>query len=126
MNTSSLLRSTGELRIVHLTDAFDATRAFYEKTLQLVILSEWGRGEGDRGIIYALKDTQLEILEGPPSAPSESFYVYIEVEDIDALHAELSKTCEIVDPLTTRPWKHRNFSIRDPGGLKLKFFSKTE
>jgi catechol 2,3-dioxygenase-like lactoylglutathione lyase family enzyme len=43
--------------------------------------------------------------------------VSIEVEDVDALHAEaVRRGLEIVYPLTDEPWGVRRFFVRDPDG----------
>jgi catechol 2,3-dioxygenase-like lactoylglutathione lyase family enzyme len=43
--------------------------------------------------------------------------VSVEVEDVDALHAEaVRRGLEIVYPLTDEPWGIRRFFVRDPDG----------
>ena len=43
--------------------------------------------------------------------------ISIEVQDVDALHAEaVSRGLEIVYPLTDEPWGIRRFFVRDPDG----------
>ena len=113
-----------ESRIVFIVKEYQRTRDFYEKTVGLCIVSEWDRTKGDRGVVYQLGSTHLEILEGDISPLTQGFYVYLEVEDIDALWERLSGTVEIVDAIGTRPWGHRNFSIKDPNGFTIKFFSR--
>jgi uncharacterized glyoxalase superfamily protein PhnB len=76
--------------------------------------------------VFGLGKTRLEILESRDEPVSEGFYVYVEVDDVNKLWNKLSKTEAIADPIATRPWKHRNFSIKDPAGYKVKFFSKTD
>ena len=47
-------------------------------------------------------------------------HVSIEVEDVDALHAEaLRRGLEIVYPLTDEPWGIRRFFVRDPDGTVI-------
>jgi catechol 2,3-dioxygenase-like lactoylglutathione lyase family enzyme len=44
-------------------------------------------------------------------------HLSIEVQDVDALHAEaVSRGLEIVYPLTDEPWGIRRFFVRDPDG----------
>jgi catechol 2,3-dioxygenase-like lactoylglutathione lyase family enzyme len=43
--------------------------------------------------------------------------ISIEVQDVDALHAEaVARGLEIVYPLTDEPWGIRRFFVRDPDG----------
>jgi catechol 2,3-dioxygenase-like lactoylglutathione lyase family enzyme len=44
-------------------------------------------------------------------------HVSVEVEDVDALHADaVRRGLEIVYPLTDEPWGIRRFFVRDPDG----------
>jgi catechol 2,3-dioxygenase-like lactoylglutathione lyase family enzyme len=46
--------------------------------------------------------------------------VSVEVEDVDALHAEaVRRGLEIVYPLTNEPWGIRRFFVRDPDGVVI-------
>ena len=46
--------------------------------------------------------------------------VSVEVEDVDALHAEaVRRGLEIVYPLTNEPWGIRRFFVRDPDGTVI-------
>jgi catechol 2,3-dioxygenase-like lactoylglutathione lyase family enzyme len=46
--------------------------------------------------------------------------VSVEVENVDALHAEaVRRGLEIVHPLTNEPWGIRRFFVRDPDGTVI-------
>jgi catechol 2,3-dioxygenase-like lactoylglutathione lyase family enzyme len=46
--------------------------------------------------------------------------ISVEVEDVDALHAEAQRRgLEIVYPLTDEPWGIRRFFVRDPDGVVI-------
>jgi catechol 2,3-dioxygenase-like lactoylglutathione lyase family enzyme len=46
--------------------------------------------------------------------------VSVEVENVDALHAEaVRRGLEIVYPLTNEPWGIRRFFVRDPDGVVI-------
>jgi catechol 2,3-dioxygenase-like lactoylglutathione lyase family enzyme len=46
--------------------------------------------------------------------------VSVEVEDVDALHAEaVRRGLEIVYPLTDEPWGVRRFFVKDPDGTVI-------
>ncbi len=113
-----------ELRIVFRVRKYDQAREFYEQTLGLSVLNEWNRSDSDRGVVYALGRAQLEILKADTDPIAEGTYTYIEVTDVDALWESLAGKVEVIDPIATQEWRHRNFSIRDPNGFKLKFFTK--
>jgi catechol 2,3-dioxygenase-like lactoylglutathione lyase family enzyme len=114
-----------EVRIVLISKQYSETRQFYEEILNLRVLKEWDHGEGRLGVVYAIGNTCLEILQGPASSIIADFYIYIKVGDIDKLWEVLQNRVSIEDSIMTQPWGHRNFSIRDPNGYKLKFFSET-
>ncbi|WP_210491776.1 VOC family protein [Patulibacter sp. SYSU D01012] len=64
---------------------------------------------GDRG-------TQLSVMDADASAPVVPD-VSIEVDDVDAVHAEaVRRGLAIVHPLTDEPWGVRRFFLRDPDG----------
>ncbi|HRH94101.1 MAG TPA: VOC family protein [Candidatus Peribacteria bacterium] len=114
-----------EVRIVFMTTVYEKMRMFYERTLGLRVLDEWDAPEEhNRGVVYDLNGTQLEILEATDAPVILGSYTYIEVADVNELWERLSSTVQIAEPIADRPWKHRNFSIKDPGGFTLKFFSK--
>jgi catechol 2,3-dioxygenase-like lactoylglutathione lyase family enzyme len=46
--------------------------------------------------------------------------ISVEVEDVDALHAEaVRRGLEIVYPLTDEPWNVRRFFVKDPDGTVI-------
>jgi predicted enzyme related to lactoylglutathione lyase len=56
--------------------------------------------------------------EQPPSGVRIFFWV----KDVNALHEDVKKRgAEIEVPIETRPYKIRDFSIRDPNGVLLVF-----
>jgi catechol 2,3-dioxygenase-like lactoylglutathione lyase family enzyme len=75
----------------------------------------------DHGWIVTLADPadpgrQLSVMSHDESAPVTPD-VSIEVDDVDAVHAEaVRRGAEIVHPLTDEPWGVRRFFLRDPGG----------
>ena len=114
-----------EVRVVLISSRYSETRQFYEEILNLKVLKDWDHGEGRLGVVYAIGNTCLEILQGPARSTSADFYIYIKVEDVDKLWERLQNRVLVEDSIMTQPWGHRNFSVRDPDGYKLKFFSET-
>jgi uncharacterized glyoxalase superfamily protein PhnB len=53
---------------------------------------------------------------------NHSYFAYIDVEDIDALHAEYqAKDVEIHYELADKPWGQREFGIRTIDGHRIMF-----
>ena len=51
-----------------------------------------------------------------------SYFVYVTVEGVDALHAELAaKGVDLVQALADKPWGMREFGIRTPEGHRIMF-----
>ena len=60
--------------------------------------------------------------EKPASELGDHSYVaYILVEEIDALHTELSSRSAAVSPVANEPWGMREFGIRTPDGHRIRF-----
>lgn len=59
----------------------------------------------------------------PPAALGDhSWYAYIEVDEIDALHGSLeARGVEITKPLRNEPWGMREFGIRTADGHRIMF-----
>jgi predicted enzyme related to lactoylglutathione lyase len=50
--------------------------------------------------------------------------INFDVDDLDALWAQVQGRCTIETPLATTPWGSRKFVIHDPDGYKLGFCQK--
>ena len=51
-----------------------------------------------------------------------SWYVYLTVDDLDGLHAEVAgRGAEILSRPTTKPWGLREFVLRTPDGHRIVF-----
>ena len=63
---------------------------------------------------------------GGTAAPAgkQPVEVYLEVEDVDALHQRLAKQgVAISDPLTLQWWGDRTFKVLDPNGYEIWFYT---
>jgi predicted enzyme related to lactoylglutathione lyase len=111
---------------VHI-HAYDKTRAFYDQVLSWAVYSEWNRAADDRGVVYQAGSLLLEFLLSEPDKATRfdpSFYLYIEVDGLDALHDKLRANGCICSDIRDYPWGHSSFTVQDPAGLTLKFFKK--
>ena len=116
-----------EVRLCIRTVLYAACRTFYEKVLGLKIFSEWDRESLDRGVVYEIEGSLLELLESKKENATTldgSFYLYIEVPDVERYRVELEAKGVRTSPLVTTAWHHKSFDIADPAGMKLTFFTK--
>ena len=62
-----------------------------------------------------------EVTSPPGKQPVE---IYLEVEDVDALHNRLRKSgVAITDPLTLQWWGDRTCKVLDPNGYEIWFYT---
>ncbi|HEV6967573.1 VOC family protein [Roseateles sp.] len=59
----------------------------------------------------------------PPSQLGDhSYFAYVQVDDIDALHADVAaRGAEISKPLRDEPWGMREFGVRTADGHRMMF-----
>jgi uncharacterized glyoxalase superfamily protein PhnB len=96
---------------------------FYEDVLGFSV-----HDMGDPGWRWFQRDS-CAILAGecPDAAPAaalgdHSYFAYIEVDGIDALHAELAgRGADLTKPLRDEPWGMREFGVRTVDGHRLMF-----
>jgi uncharacterized glyoxalase superfamily protein PhnB len=97
--------------------------AFYRDVLGFTV-----HEMGDPGWRWFERDACV-ILAGecpdamPPAALGDhSYFAYVQVEDIDALHAELTgRGVELIKPLRDEPWGMREFGVRTIDGHRMMF-----
>ena len=85
----------------------------------------WWSGEG----WHFLKRKKFVVMLGECSddrsafeTRNHSYFAYIEVENIDALHNEyISKEIEIIGKPEDKPWGQREFAIRTIDGHRIMF-----
>ena len=98
-----------------------ASRAFYVGMLGLEVAMDHGwittfAAPGNPVV-------QLSVMREDASAPVVPD-VSIEVDDVDAVHAEAVRLgYEIVHPLTDEPWGVRRFFVRDPNSKIINILS---
>lgn len=109
-----------------ITPKLQESKAFYSTILNFGI-----RFENDFYLLMHTPDNRFEISFLLPDHPSQQplfhsefsghgTYLTIEVEDIDAIHKELTeKGVEIAIGLRDEPWGDRHFAIKDPNGVAI-------
>ena len=120
-----------EFRFVYFTPRYDETVAFVRDLLELRQVESWDRPGDHRGTVFAAGPGLIEVLEneelqrGPSDTASGGPFAAIEVADVDALHARIAgKGVALHYPLADKPWGHRGFSVLDPNGVEIAFFSR--
>lgn len=103
---------------------YDAAVRFYGHAAGLPVVDSWDR-EADRGTMFAANDGIVEVvsdamdLRGPRRRG-----VVIEVDDVDALEADLrARGVPIERPTEDRPWGTREMILLDPDGQAVTFFT---
>ncbi len=102
-------------------DDFDASRDFYVGVLGFEIGMDM-----DWVLTFVSPSNptaQVILIRNDASAPVDP-QISVEVDDVDAVHAEaLRQGVEIVHPLTDEPWGVRRFFARDPNGIVVNVLS---
>jgi uncharacterized glyoxalase superfamily protein PhnB len=94
----------------------DAIRNFYVDTL------------GFSHVMGMVGEARIMFMRAPGDTPSptgkQPVEIYLEVEDVDALHNRLKKKgVAISDPLTLQWWGDRTFKVLDPNGYEIWFYT---
>lgn len=93
--------------------------AFYGETLGLAVYREFGEGS-HRGVVFFLGSGFLEVSGGSQGGVGSSVELWLQVGDVDAVHAELRALgVEILRSPVDEPWGLREAWIADPDGLRI-------
>ena len=58
----------------------------------------------------------------PAQLGDHNYFAYVQVNDVDALHAELAgRGAEFIKPLRNEPWGMREFGVRTIDGHRMMF-----
>jgi catechol 2,3-dioxygenase-like lactoylglutathione lyase family enzyme len=123
-----------QFRFGYFTERFDETVAFYRDGLGLPVLESWDRDEDDRGILLAAGAGVIEVqflsrrkpLEHVwDDRPPQGAFMAIETGDLEAVYrTACERGLAIQQAMTSQPWGHRSFCLREPNGLTLYIFSQ--
>lgn len=111
---------TGSSPILVAADV-PATVKFYTDVLGFESSWLWGdpvtfggAGSGKVTIMFSHQPEPIGKLEG--------HQLWIDVEDVDSLHAlHLERGAMIISPIEDKPWGRREYTVRDPNGYHLRF-----
>jgi predicted enzyme related to lactoylglutathione lyase len=97
----------------------ERSRSFYGEQLGLAVYREFGTGP-DRGTVYFLGGGFLEVSGRSETPPSPALQLWLQVEDLAAVHDELrAGGVEIVRPPVKEPWGLVEMWIADPDGTRI-------
>jgi uncharacterized glyoxalase superfamily protein PhnB len=79
-------------------------------------------------VTVVLGDARVMFMRGAAGAAAgaakQPVEVYLQVENVDAYHAQVLRNgVAISDPLTLQWWGDRTFKVRDPNGYELWFYT---
>ena len=126
--------SHGEFRFAYFTPDYEATVAFYRDGLELPVLDRWDRSRDDRGTVFGAASGMIEVLALPKGGemssplwdqrPPQGAFMVVEVDRVEERHRQaVEKGLAVTQGLKDQSWGHRSFSVREPNGLLLYFFS---
>ncbi|MFI1393813.1 VOC family protein [Streptomyces sp. NPDC020681] len=97
----------------------ERSRRFYGQVLGLPVYREFGTGL-ERGTVYFLGGGFLEVSGRAYAPASTDIKLWLQVEDVAAVHAELSeRNVEVLQPPQQEPWGLIEMWIADPDGHRI-------
>ena len=115
-----------------VTVNLDQMRTFYQQVLQIepqIYRGNYVEFTLEAGVLALWRQSECEAFGITPmrGAANDSVLIELEVEDIETEYARLKRLpMQWVQELTTQPWGHRAFYVRDPDGNVLNFHAAVE
>ena len=104
----------------------DETVAFYRDLLEMPQVHSWS-GPTGRGSMLRAATGIVEVWSVPPDeqfSPPRGIGMAVQVPDVDSWHARLQeKGAAVPEAPADQPWGQRLFSLTDPNGVLVIFFS---
>jgi PhnB protein len=107
----------------------DAIRTFYVDTLGFThVMGMVGKDGQLEFCTVVLGEARIMFMRAPgevaPTSGKQPVEIYLEVDDVDALHTRLTRRgVSISDPLTMQWWGDRTFKVLDPNGYEIWFYT---
>lgn len=114
-----------EFRVKIYPKNFSVVRDFYENTLGFPIVEEWNNEPGNKGVMFDVGGTVLELL-----SPKDVYHkiagcdISLEVTDVYLLWEQMKNSQTIRHDLRHNDWGDTSFCIADPEGFEITFFTK--
>jgi catechol 2,3-dioxygenase-like lactoylglutathione lyase family enzyme len=115
-----------------VTANFEAMRAFYQAVLQVepqISRGNYAEFPLEAGTLALWRQSEFETFGIAPmrGAANHRVLIEFEVEDVDGEYARLKRLpITWVQEVTTQPWGHRAFYVRDPDGNILNVHTVVE
>jgi catechol 2,3-dioxygenase-like lactoylglutathione lyase family enzyme len=115
-----------------VTANLEPMRSFYQDVLQIepqIYRGNYVEFSLDAGTLALWRQSESEAFGIAPmrGAANDSVLIELEVEDVDGEYARLKRLeLQWVQELTTQPWGHRAFYVRDPDGNVLNFHTAVD
>ena len=115
-----------------VTANLEPMRAFYQEVLQIepqIYRGNYVEFTLEAGTLALWRQSACEAFGISPvrGAANHSVLIELEVADVEREYARLKGLAvEWVQELTTQPWGHRAFYVRDPDGNVLNFHTAVE
>lgn len=114
-----------EFRLKLYPHNFREVRSFYENTLGFKAIEEWDRGELEKGVMFEVGGTILELLSPKEGyAQPSGVDVSWEVSDVEFLWQKMKDMPNVVFKLRHNSWGDSSFCIADPEGFRITFFTR--
>jgi catechol 2,3-dioxygenase-like lactoylglutathione lyase family enzyme len=119
-------------RVTIVTANLEPMRTFYQEVLQIepqIYRGNYVEFTLEAGTLALWRQSECEAYGIGPvrGAANHSVLIEFEVAHVDGEYARLKGLeVEWVQELTTQPWGHRAFYIRDPEGNVLNFYTAVE
>ena len=119
------LFNVNEFRLKLYPKDFYKVRDFYLNELHFPILNEWDRSDSDKGVMFDVNGTILELLSTKGEYVSVSGSdLSLGVPDVHALYEELQDKDFVTRGLVDNAWGDTSFRVADPEGFQISFFTK--
>ncbi len=117
--------SVKEFRLKLYPKDFALVREFYEKQLQFPVINEWDRGDNDKGVMFNVGGTTLELLSPPDGyRPITGADLSLEVPNVQELWEQMKDGYDVLHPIRHNAWGDTSFRIADPEGFAISLFTR--
>jgi uncharacterized glyoxalase superfamily protein PhnB len=119
----------GRVMPMIVVESVDKARNFYVDTLGFNhVMGMLGKDGKLDFCTVVMGEARIMFMRAQGGAPAlagkQPVEIYLEVEDVDALHNGLKKKgVAISDPLTLQWWGDRTFKVLDPNGYEIWFYT---
>jgi len=113
-----------EFRLILYVYHFEEVQHFYEDVIGFPLKHSWCNSTSDHGAMFDTGCGIIELLAREiVHDPVTDCKVALQVPNVVELWERVSKTGYQVTPLVKRPWGDLDFTIVDPEGFPVIFFS---